>query len=156
MENHEFHTVRGYQLLEQNKKILTSALEDYLEMIYRNIDREGFLRINELAELLHVQNSSATKMAQKLGALGLIRYRKYGMIFLTDDGRELGKFLLDRHNIIAAFLKALGATGDLLVETELIEHNISTDTLGHMKRLALFFERYPDVAESFRRFAGPK
>ena len=36
--NNQFHTVRGYQLLEQNKSVLTSAMEDYLEMIYRNND----------------------------------------------------------------------------------------------------------------------
>jgi len=35
MENSEFHTVRGYQLIEQEKKLLTSAMEDYLEMIFR-------------------------------------------------------------------------------------------------------------------------
>jgi len=40
MENSEFHTVRGYQLIEQEKKLLTSAMEDYLEMIFRNIKKE--------------------------------------------------------------------------------------------------------------------
>lgn len=156
MESHEFHTVRGYQLMEQKKKLLTSSLEDYLEMIYRNIDKEGFLRINELAELLHVKDSSASKMAQKLGTLGLINYKKYGMIFLTEDGRELGKYLLHRHNVIAGFMVTLGVTEDALVETELIEHHISSATLQRMHRLTLFFERYPDVAEGFRRFAASK
>ncbi|GAE87129.1 iron-dependent transcriptional repressor [Acetivibrio straminisolvens JCM 21531] len=41
MRTNEFHTVRGYQLIEQEKKLLTSAMEDYLEMIFRNIGNEG-------------------------------------------------------------------------------------------------------------------
>jgi len=61
MENSEFHTVRGYQLIEQEKKLLTSAMEDYLEMIFRNIKKEGYMRINTLAEMLNVRPSSATK-----------------------------------------------------------------------------------------------
>ena len=31
----EFYTVRGYQILDSGNKILSSSLEDYLEMIYR-------------------------------------------------------------------------------------------------------------------------
>jgi hypothetical protein len=45
-EIQEFHTVRGYQLLEQHRKILTPAMEDYLEMIYRNSLVKGYIRIN--------------------------------------------------------------------------------------------------------------
>jgi len=32
MINKGFHTVRGYQLMEQDHRLLTSAMEDYLEM----------------------------------------------------------------------------------------------------------------------------
>ena len=67
MNNKGFHTVRGYQLLEQNKRLLTSAMEDYLEMICRNSLQDGYIRINKLAELLNVKASSASKMVQKLG-----------------------------------------------------------------------------------------
>ena len=73
MDNKDFHTVRGYQLIDQNKKLLTSAMEDYLEMICRSVEKEGYLRINKLAGLLNVKASSASKMVQKLGAMGLLK-----------------------------------------------------------------------------------
>ena len=82
-DNKKFHTVRGYQILDQNKKLLTSGMEDYLEMIYRNSLVDGYMRINTLSELLNVQASSTTKMVQKLTTLGLLDYKKYGIIFLT-------------------------------------------------------------------------
>ena len=53
---------------------LTPAMEDYLEMVFRSSEEQGYLRLNELAESLNVRASSASKMVQKLGEYGLIKY----------------------------------------------------------------------------------
>lgn len=151
-KNQDFHTVRGYQLLNQSDKLLTSAMEDYLEMIYRSILEDGYMRINTLSEMLNVKPSSATKMVQKLTDLGLLNYEKYGIIFLTERGKEIGSFLLNRHNIIEKFLKAIGIKEDLLVETELIEHNISSNTLQNINMLIKFFEKNPEIMDKFGAF----
>lgn len=148
----KFHTVRGYQLLMQNKNLLTSSMEDYLEMIYRNSLTEGYMRINTISELLNVAAPSATKMVQKLSKIGLLQYKKYGIIFLTDNGRELGKFLLDRHNIIESFLINLGADEDVLLETELVEHSISAGTLSTLNMFNKFLSLNPDLIQKFRDF----
>ncbi len=155
MEN-EFHTVRGYQLLEQNKKMLTSAMEDYLEMIYRNSLQDGYLRMNKLADLLNVRASSASKMAQKLGELGLLNYERYGIVILTQNGKEIGEFLLNRHNIIERFLKNIGMGDNILTETELIEHNISSDTLKCIDLLNLFLSENKEWMEAFEKFKQKK
>lgn len=152
MQHNEFHTVRGYQLLKQEEKLLTSAMEDYLEMIYRNIQKERYMRINTLSELLNVKPSSATKMVQKLTELGLLDYKKYGIIFLTESGRELGEFLLERHNIIEKFLESMGINENLLIETELIEHTVSANTLKSIEQLNKFFETHPEVLKEFEKF----
>ncbi|MDP4133761.1 MAG: iron dependent repressor, metal binding and dimerization domain protein [Bacillota bacterium] len=151
-ESSKFHTVRGYQLLEQNKKLLTSAMEDYLEMIYRNSFEKGYIRINTLSELLNVAAPSATNMVQKLGKLGLLDYKKYGIISLTGNGREIGEFLLQRHNIIELFLKNLGVRENALLETELIEHNISADTLYNINIFNKFLEKNPDFIQKYEEF----
>ena len=151
MDN-EFHTVRGYQLLRQGNKLLTSAMEDYLEMIYRNIEGEGYIRINELAEKLNVRASSATKMVQKLGELGFIKYKRYGIIEVTESGKELGEYLLKRHKIIEQFLSMIGITDNLLVETELIEHYISTNTLRRLEILNKFFLSSPELLRRLRGY----
>lgn len=151
MDN-EFHTVRGYQLLQQNSKSLTSAMEDYLEMVYRNIERDGYVRINELAEKLNVRASSATKMVQKLGELGFIKYKRYGIIEVTEVGKELGEYLLKRHNVIEWFLGMLEITDNLLVETELIEHYISANTLQRLEILNKFFSSSPELLRRLRGY----
>lgn len=152
-EGSKFHTVRGYQLLMHNKKLLTSAMEDYLEMIYRNILVDGYMRINTLADLLNVAAPSATKAVQKLSKLGLIEYKKYGIIFLTESGRALGEFLLGRHTIIENFLCNLGVKENILLETELIEHNISSVTLQMIDKFNKFLESNPEVKQQYEKFS---
>lgn len=152
MNDREFHTVRGYELLKQNKKLLTSSMEDYLEMIYRNSLSEGFMRMNTLAGLLNVRASSASKMVQKLGELGFMKYEKYGILKLTPKGESIGKYLLTRHNVIETFLKTIGVTENLLGETELIEHNISIETLKNINLLNKFLSRHPEVLVWFEEY----
>lgn len=148
-DKQEFYTVRGYELLDQDKRLLTSAMEDYLEMIYRNNLQEGYTRVNHLSELLNVRPSSATKMVQKLANMGLLDYKRYGIILLTDKGKKIGKFLLERHIIIEKFLRTIDVNENILAQTELIEHNISRDTLNCIDILNNFFERYPEILEKF-------
>lgn len=151
-ENRKFHTVRGYQLLEQEKRVLTSAMEDYLEMIYRNSLEVGSMRINTLSELLNVHPSSATKMVQKLTKAGMIDYQKYGIIFLTEKGKSIGEFLYNRHNIIETFLECIGISENAFVETELIEHHISPRTIQNIDLFNCFIKKNPDFKEKFERF----
>lgn len=133
--NGDFYTVRGYEMKNYNKNILTASMEDYLEMIYRECAERPFIRVNELAQRLNVKDSSATKMVQKLGSMGYVDYHKYGMVTLTEKGRELGAFLLSRHTLLEKFLSFIGCTKDALKQTELIEHNISPETLKNIELL---------------------
>lgn len=150
--NREFYTVRGYQLLGQNQNPLTPALEDYLEMIYRIGLEENFIRMNTLADFLNVKTSSATKMVQKLYSLGFVDYQKYGIISLTLQGKELGKFLFKRHNIIETFLKTLELSNDICMETELIEHNITPHTVENIELLNRYLKQNPSIVNGFKNF----
>lgn len=150
--NGEFHTVRGYEILDKGRKLLTNSMEDYLEMIYRTSIKDGYTRINLLAEALNVQASSVTKMVQKLNKLGLIKYEKYGIIQLTEDGREIGIFLMKRHRTIEDFLRLVGLEENILLNTELIEHNVTSDALYKIEMLNSFFQNYPEVLEKYEEY----
>ena len=150
-EIEKFYTVRGYELLEKNKKHLTSAMEDYLEMIYRHSFEEGYIRINTLSELLNVHASSTTKMVQRLAKLDLVSYKRYGLVVLTKQGKEIGEFLLKRHEILEIFLKHLGIEC-VLQEVELMEHAITNDTLKNVNLLNIFIENNPSFLSEFKSF----
>lgn len=149
MMNNEFHTVRGYRLLEQNKNQLTSAMEDYLEMIYRNSMEEGYIRISKLADLLNVRAPSASKMVQRLSELDLLKFEKYGIVLLNENGKELGKFLLERHRLLESFLKLLGCEDDLLQQTELIEHTVTPKLLEDIEILSNFFLDNKEIKDKY-------
>lgn len=135
----------------ENKE-MTSAMEDYLEMIYRNSLESGYIRIKKLAHLLNVQASSATKMVQKLGDLNMLFYEKYGLIYLTEKGNKVGKYLLNRHNSIESFLKIIGIKTNALKETELIEHYISFETLEVLEVFKNFLLENKDIMERFLQY----
>ena len=151
-KNREFHTYRGYQLMRQYNIFLTPSMEDYLEMIYRNCIEDGYVRMTSLAEQLNVQAPSATKIVQKLSRKGLLAYEKYGIIQLTERGRKIGEFLLKRHGIVEDFLKSIGASENILIETEMIEHYLSIDTVDSIEMLNMFFEENPKILETFLQF----
>lgn len=152
----DFHTVRGYENINSERNLLTPSMEDYLEMIYRCSLEDKFVRLNKIAQMLNVRDSSASKMMKKLGELSLINYEKYGIIQLTNKGLDIGKYLLERHTIIEKFLINLGSNNEILTETELIEHVISNETVQKISMLNTFFQENKDVLDRYQHFNNIK
>lgn len=148
----DFHTFRGYQLRLQQEQLLTPSMEDYLEMIYRNCMADGYVRVSQLAGQLNVRSSSVTKIVKKLAELKFLRYRPYGIIQLTEQGTEIGKFLLQRHDTLKEFLAALGVNTTLLQDTELLEHHISIELLENINIFLLFLAQNPDWLKRYTQF----
>ena len=150
----DFHTARGYQLLERHKGGLTPSLADYLEMIYRSDSQGERVRINTLATQLNVKPSSVSKMVLKLTQLGFLDYKKYGIINLTEEGREKGAYLLSRHDIISRFFELLSGeqSESTFVEIELIEHILTEETVHQIDRLTSFFEENKALKSSLKQY----
>ena len=126
-----FYTLKGYSLIDGDS--MTSAMEDYLEMIFRLYKNNEVIRIKNLSEILHVKPSSASKMANILKNENLIHFEKYGQITLTEKGEILGEYLLCRHNILNRFFCIINHSEDELSLVEKIEHFIDNDTILHIK-----------------------
>ncbi len=134
-KNDNFYTMKGYEIKEEDSGKLTTSMEDYLEMICRIALDGKPVHVGDLSRRLHVRPSSATKMIQQLGEAGYIHAEKYGIIFLTERGREEGCYLLDRHRIIHSFLCALNQTENELEQVEKIEHFLNRQTVENLRRL---------------------
>ena len=146
-----FYTFNEYMKKEDN--LLTASMEDYLEMIYRLSLNTGFTRINELSTALNVQAPSATNMVHKLAELKLLKYIKYGVLVLEEDGKKLGKVLLNRHNTIESFLRVLDVSeSDILEETEKIEHTISNKTSKCFQDFVQFIKNNPEIVIKFKTY----
>lgn len=150
MSDREFYTFSEYMHKEQNA--LSPSAQDYMEMIYRLSQNLGFTRVNDLAQALNVQPSSVTKMVQKLSEMNLVKYEKYGVIMLKEDGIKMGKALLYRHNLIEDFLKLLSITEGILSGTEIMEHTISDDILSAITDLVDFFNDNPEILNRWKQY----
>ena len=151
MGNNSFYTFNEY--MKNDEDSLTASMQDYLEMIYRLSVNTGFSRVRELSDALNVQPPSVTKMVQKLAKLKLLKYERYGVIILTEEGKMHGVELLNRHNIIENFLKILGiAEEEILTETEKIEHAISTKTAKCFERFIEFSKDNQEITNKLKSY----
>lgn len=127
-----FYTLKGYAL--KDSASITYAMEDYLEMIYRLYINNEIIRIKNLSAIIHVKPSSASKMADILKNENLIIFEKYGKITLTEEGKNLGEYLLLRHNILHKFLCYINNSTDELIQVEKIEHYINKETIINIQK----------------------
>lgn len=135
----EFYTLKGYQLNEELE--LTSAMEDYLEMVCRLYKSSGSVRVSELSKMLNVKPSSVTKMVQQLKDLGYVNSEKYGQIDLTQLGLEEGEYLLYRHEVVNRFLRILNQSDNELEQVEKIEHFLNRKTVENLSRLTQWLQK---------------
>ncbi|HPU63038.1 MAG TPA: transcriptional regulator MntR [Mobilitalea sp.] len=154
MSDQEFYTFSEY--IRKDQEQLSPSAQDYMEMIYRLSQNLGFTRVNDLAQALNVQPSSVTKMVQKLSEMNLVKYERYGVIMLKEDGIKLGKTLLYRHNLIEEFLRLLSITEGILSETEKMEHTINNDILSGLTDLVDFFNENPEILEQWQLYRNRK
>jgi Mn-dependent DtxR family transcriptional regulator len=146
-----YHTFGEY--MKKNEDSLTAAMEDYVEMLYRLSLKTGCVKIGELSSALNVRPPSATKMIGRLAATGYISYKKYGLIMLEDRGKEIGRRLIRRHEVIEAFMRLIGVhETEVLTETEKIEHTLSAETADCIERLTAFFSGNPDILELYKAY----
>ncbi len=132
MERDGFYTMKGYTLMEHG--LVTSSMEDYLEMICRMSEHTAAVRISALARALHVKPPSASKMAGNLRAQDLIEFPKYGYITLTETGKKLGEYLIRRHELVSRLLRLINGGDGGLEEVEKIEHFLSPRTVLNLER----------------------
>ena len=113
----------------------TELAEDYVELIADLLDDEGEARQVDLASRLGVKQPTVAKMLKRLADEGLVTQRPYRGVFLTDEGRALAEKSRHRHQIVEAFLCAVGVSLEQArMDAEGIEHHVSEETLDMFER----------------------
>jgi DtxR family manganese transport transcriptional regulator len=109
--------------------------QDYVELIAELIDERGEARGNDIALRLGVANATVVKTLKRLQLKGYVTQEPYRPIQLTGDGWKLAEDGKRRHAIVENFLLALGVSEETArIDSEGIEHHVSTDTLKAMAR----------------------
>ncbi len=115
----------------------------YLKLIYRRqVEEHENLRTTELADIFDVQPSTVTETLQKLACKGILHYKPYRGVELTDEGLSDARMLLRRHRLLETlFVNHLEyETQEACREASRLDYHTSKDlidkicrTYGHPK-----------------------
>ena len=124
---------------------LSRSMEDYLEAIYVLSREKGYARVMEIARALGVKPPSVTQMVRKMSEKGLVTFKRYGRIMLTEVGESVARRIIGRHRLLKAFLTALGVSNSVAEEDACaMEHVLHDETVRVFRRLAEFLLNAPD------------
>ena len=120
------------------KNELTESLEKYLLAIYEIVNENQAARVKDVSNALKVGGPATSDAVKTLAARGFINYVPYGIITLTQKGRERAEVKLSRTKIISNFLeKVLMLPSEKIDEyTSEIEFSMSEEVLD---RFVKFF-----------------
>ena len=118
---------------------LSRSEENYLKAIFSLSTDGESVATRRLARELDAKDSSVTDMVKRLAKKGLIHYKKYHGVSLTDRGRPLAIKVIRRHRLWEVFLvEKLGFNWDQVHEiAEQMEHIQSEELID---RLDAFLE----------------
>ena len=109
--------------------------EDYVEAINEINFNKGFVKNVDLCKYFGVSNATVCKNIKRLIKEELVESEKYRSIFLTKAGKILAEKSNTRHEVLYKFLTKLGGPNRIAeIDSEGMEHHISTETLNVMKK----------------------
>jgi DtxR family Mn-dependent transcriptional regulator len=108
--------------------MVSENVEEYMEAIYRLIERKEKPTTGSIARELGISMPSVSEMLRKLDRDGYIKYRPYRSVTLRRKGVHLGRTVLRKHRLIERFLSGLGITGRKAHhEACKLEHSVSEE-----------------------------
>ena len=119
--------------------------EDYLSVIFKNLNFNGEIKPNIIATKLSISNAAVTDMLKKLAKDGFVVYKRYKGIQLTDEGESYARNMVRRHRIWEVFLnKVVGMPWDKVHdEANRLEHSSSDDLIDRLEEMLDFPEYDP-------------
>jgi Mn-dependent DtxR family transcriptional regulator len=128
-----------------------TRVEDYLEVVYGLIQKKGYARAADIAELLEVKAPSVTSMLQRLDRLQLIKYERYRGLTLTEKGERMARFTQQKHQTLIKFLRILGVEEKTArLDAEGIEHHVHRTTINRIERFVNFVDKHASLLKIFK------
>jgi len=127
--------LQAASLRQTRRAHATETAEDYVEAIADLSLAMGEARVVDLAHRLGVTHVTVNHTLARLQRAGYLSALPYRAIFLTPQGQRLAKICQQRHEVVVAFLQALGVPPKIAErDAEGIEHHVSPRTLAAFAR----------------------
>ncbi len=116
---------------------VNESIEDYLEQILIQQEKNGCARSVDIANSLGVTKASVSHATKLLRENGYILMADDKCITLTDPGREIAERMYRRHRLLARFLIHLGVSEETaFADACKMEHDISAESFDAICRHA--------------------
>lgn len=131
---------------------LSSSLEDYLETIYNECQKNGYAKVTDISKILNVKKASVTGALNNLAAKKLINYEPYSSVTLTAQGEALAKEIFKRHETMTGFFtNVLNLTPqEADINACKMEHIMSEELFKRITVFYSFIQKYSLENEDFK------
>jgi len=143
-------------MADVNKKKLSSSLEDYIEAIFNLLDGTDAARSTDISQSLGVSKASVTGALRALKDKGLINYKPYGMVTLTESGSRAASAVAQKHKVLKAFFMDVLGIDDDTAQTAACrsEHAFGNELIARLLCFIEFVNKSADngngVADEFK------
>lgn len=139
---------------KSKRKKLTSVMEDYLESIFDLDMKKKVVRVKDIAKEMNVKMPTVTSMLKNLNKKGLVDYEKYEYVELTKEGRQVGKEMRRRHEVLLKFLTEILNIDYKIADEEAckMEHTLSEGTLEAFSDFMAFIQSCPRSGDEWLTF----
>lgn len=111
------------------------SIKKYIIEIYKLERKYGHATISDIAGLLNVTVSSASKMVAKLKKQDFVNFQPYRTVSLTKKGLEIGNQLENTNKTLVEFYKYIGIEEEKIKqEVKEIEFYINPEVVTKIKR----------------------
>lgn len=117
------------------KTVINESAENYLETILVLSKKLPVVRSVDIANELDFKKSSVSIAMKHLREKNHITVTDAGFIYLTDSGLEIAEMIYERHELLSAWLCALGVSPETASEDACkMEHVISKESFEAIKK----------------------
>ena len=133
------------------EKALTSAMEDYLELIVKLKQENKVVRVRDIAKGMQVKMPSVTSMLNNLAKKDLINHARYDYVELTPLGLKQAQKAVHKHMVLYNFLKNVLKVNAKQADDEAcqMEHAVSSTTLKKLMAFLGLIEACPKGSFDF-------
>ena len=132
--------------------MITSGLEDYLELIYKKINEQKDIKAVDIANTFNVSRPSVSEALMRLREMNLIIYEGRKGIQITSKGIVEAKKIVKKHQVLSKFFhEILGVAPDIADKNACrIEHVIERELVDKIQSFTSYCMEN-SVAEGFKR-----
>lgn len=113
---------------------LQESGEMYLETIYVLSRKNPAVRAVDVSEYMGYSKPSVSRALSILKNGGFVKTDEFGILSLTEEGKDVAEKMYERHTTLSSFLSAIGVSQETASEDACkIEHYISNETFDAIK-----------------------